>query len=173
MKKISTQFLVLGALALGANGFAGTAPEVIQVPKAQSQVQAPAPVCKRATVADVFTVSDLTNACGEPVKNSGLRGAINRHHRCTTEHLVAKVFAGCTTCENCATLSQVAQIRCQRGGCHVCENEEYITALIQDLASPSNKVRAASRRSLRLCGLRVTHDRACTEGPVPSVVLYQ
>lgn len=139
-----------------------------------SPVLLPAPrvACRVATAADHFTVTQLIDNCGETLPNSGARGRANRKHACAVESKLAEVFATPKTCEDCAAATRVSQIRCDRGDCHVCENSEYVKALIFDLASHSRRVRRASERSLNRCGLRVVEKHVCVHVAVPSVVLY-
>lgn len=162
---VSAFLLMTGA----PNLLAGDGSETLPAPPAITE-HAPA-TCQASTVADVYTVTQLSQ-CGQPLSNSYLRGVINRARRCTVETKLADVFANPCTCESCTASSKVQQIRCARGNCMVCSNDEYLKALIQDLADPSLSVRVAAQRSLRLCDLRVTHVRACVQERVPAIVLY-
>lgn len=149
-------------------------PQVAPVTPAPVAPVAPAlkPVaCKSAKVADVYTVLELNDQCGNRLKDNGLLGIRNRHKACTTESVLAKVYAAPCTCEDCHAVQKVAQIRCDRGECQ-CYNDDYIKALIFDLSSYSRKVRKVAERTLKGCKLRVVDDRACVTEEVPSVVLY-
>jgi hypothetical protein len=127
--------------------------------------------CKTAKVADVYTVLELNDQCGNRLKDNGLIGIRNRRNACATESVLAKVFAAPCTCEDCPAARKVAQIRCDRGECQ-CYNDDYIKALIFDLSSYSRKVRKVAERTLKGCKLRVIDDRACVTEEVPSVILY-
>jgi hypothetical protein len=153
------------------------APIVPAAPALQSILKpVPEPVaktvaCKTAKVADVYTVLELNDQCGNRLKDNGLLGIRNRRNACATESVLAKVFAAPCTCEDCHAVRKVAQIRCDRGECQ-CYNDDYIKALIFDLSSYSRKVRKVAERTLKGCKLRVVDDRACVTEEVPSVVLY-
>jgi hypothetical protein len=153
------------------------APVVPAAPVAQSVLE-PVPqtvtkpiACKTAKVADVYTVLELNDQCGNRLKDNGLIGIRNRRNACATESVLAKVYAAPCTCEDCKAVQKVAQIRCDRGECQ-CNNDDYIKALIFDLSSYSRKVRKVAERTLKGCKLRVVDDRACVTEEVPSVVLY-
>lgn len=129
------------------------------------------PVCKKSTVADVYTVKDLT-VCGQRIDNSGLGGLFNRGKCCAVEKTLAQVFAAPCTCEDCASRQRAAEIRCQRGNHCTCQDEEYVKSLVTDLMDGSRRVRLTAVRSLRKCGFRVDHERACVDAEVPSAILY-
>lgn len=160
-----------------ATPIAPVAPIVPAAPAAQSVLKPVAePVvktvaCKTAKVADIYTVLELNDQCGNRLKDNGLRGIRNRRNACATESVLAKVFAAPCTCEDCPAVQKVAQIRCDRGECK-CFNDDYVKALIFDLSSYSRKVRNVAARTLKGCKFRVVDDRACVNEEVPSVVLY-
>lgn len=148
---------------------APVAPVVPAAPVAQPALKPVA--CKSAKVADIYTVLELNDQCGNRLKDNGLLGIRNRRNACATESVLAKVFAAPCTCEDCNAVRRVAQIRCDRGECQ-CYNDDYIKALIFDLSSNSRKVRKVAERTLKGCKLRVVDERACVTEEVPSVVLY-
>jgi|GEM_PF-5632014 len=148
---------------------AAPAAQSVLKPVAEPDVKTVA--CKTAKVADIFTVLELNDQCGNRLKDNGLRGIRNRRNACATESVLAKVFAAPCTCEDCPAVQKVAQIRCDRGECK-CFNDDYVKALIFDLSSYSRKVRNVAARTLKGCKFRVVDDRACVNEEVPSVVLY-
>lgn len=175
--------------SLSILSLAGVAQEVLPLPTEVEDV-VPAPMieteqpiavsegatvpahCVNPTAAKVFTITKLTDACGQEIVNSRLRGVINRLRACSKEEVVAQVIASPKTSATCDQRSHVSKIRCERAGCNVCANAEYLQALYQDLAHPSLLVRVAATRSIRDCGYRVTEVNACVEREVPSVYLY-
>ena len=150
----------------------GAGEEAPTVNEAQEPIAiTPIAECQNPVRAKVYTIKALTR-CGEQLPNSGLRGVINRGRSCVEEVPVAQVFASLKTCETCAVKSALERIRCQRKGCNVCEQPEYIRSLSFDLASSSRRVRTAAELSIKLCGLRVKTDIACVDQPVPSILLF-
>ena len=177
--RFSVRAFAFCALILGQTSFADGPvltpipdPNYNQPARTAKPVQAPAATCKQTKVADVYRVYQLVNQCGGRIPDTGLKGVFNRNRTCSQESVLAEVFAEPCTCEDCASVSKVQEIRCSRGGCYVCGNDEYVKALIMDLSSSSRRVRKAATRSLKVCGLRVESSRNCVDADVPSIILY-
>jgi len=175
---IATGIFIL-FMSVGSSLKAEQEPTLVPIPDEISNLATPTPIvsapvqatCRKSTLAEVYTVKDLTQ-CGQRLDNSGLGGLFNRGRRCAEEKTLAEVFAHPCTCEDCASKNKVAKIRCERGNDCRCENETYVKSLVTDLMENSQRVRNAATKSLRKCGFRVDHTRACVDAEVPSAILY-
>lgn len=182
---MNLKHLLVGVtFALGSASFAGTegTHSVLVPTPAPEQVVTPTPVpvpvpapqkaaCARTYAAQVYTVLELVNQCGQPVKNSGIVGHFARKRCANTEVPVAQVVASVCTQESCASREEVRDIRAGRRDCSACTAQD-VRYLIEELKSSSHRVRVAAEVSLKRCGLRVVEKRECVNYLPPSVVYY-
>lgn len=180
--------LVVGvAFVLGSASFAGDEVRSVLVPTPAEEVMptpAPVPVpvpvpvpapapkaCVKTYRANVYTVLQLVNQCGQTVKNSGIAGHFARKRCSNTEVPVAQVVASVCTQETCGSREEVRDIRAARRDCSACTAQD-VRYLIEELKSGSHRVRVAAEVSLKRCGLRVVEETACVNYLPPSVIYY-